>query len=174
MIPDLRIPVWRMRRRLCSCVTLLAYLIAAIGYPLPVAKASQRASPCGQQVCGCGSVEQCQAGGCCCSHSRERPEQDATPSCCSKRTPKPAVKPSSSVKDQTPANANYRWVVGISALKCQGAATHWITAQAALPTAAPLSWQPIWPFCYSLPVTHHSRFVLSADLLDPPPRFEAI
>ncbi len=49
--------------RLLSGVTLLAYLVAAIGFPVPESPAHS----CGQQACGCGTSEQCQAGGCGCS-----------------------------------------------------------------------------------------------------------
>jgi hypothetical protein len=198
MIVSLGKPGWRnLRQRLCSAVTLLAYLAAAIGYPVPETFASrgQTANGCGRQVCCCGSAEQCRASGCCCSHHTPVPQEDVprqdepAPDCCSER-PKapPAAKSSCSVREtpqspgaqepkKTPTkskHASMRWVVGISALKCRGAVTQWVSAQAALPAEAPLCWQPIWPYCRSLPVSHDRSFVLTMDLPDPPPRLEAI
>jgi hypothetical protein len=59
-------------------------------------------------------------------------------------------------------------------LKCRGGPVKWLSTETALPTTAPLIWQPSWPFCYSLPVLHQSPFVLSAAPFDPPPRLEAV
>jgi hypothetical protein len=175
---NLRNPLPRaLPRRLLSGVTLLAYLVAAIGFPVPQTPA-HAANACGQQVCSC---QDCKASGCGCSHRPpETPPQETEPAECCSLKPAKAPSPCCAKKSftapkptKTPKNS-VQWVVGISALKCRGGATEWVSAGAALPTAAPLTWQPSWPFCYSLPVTHHSCFVLAADLFDPPPRLQAV
>ncbi len=183
MVPNLRNPRWQaVRRRLCGGVTLLAYLIAAIGFPLPQTL-GHMANACGQEVCGCGTPEQCKANGCGCSHdgsdaAPQEPEPadccsfkhvNAVPSCCAKKSTPEQMKTPKKAKGNT-----IRWVVGIAALKCRGGPVKWLSAETALPTTAPLTWQPSWPFCYSLSLTHQSRFVLSADPSDPPPRLEAV
>jgi hypothetical protein len=76
--------------------------------------------------------------------------------------------------EQRPQGNTIRWVVSISALKCRGGAAQWVNADAALPLAAPHRWQPSWPYCHSLPVTHDHPFFIAHDLLDPPPRLEAV
>src|SRR2546425_589785 len=96
-------PVWRTRgRRLCSGVTLLAYLAVAIGFPVPDSSA-RSAHACGQAVCACGTAEQCKASGCGCPHSPAKapaePTPDAdeqAPGCCSEAAPEPSCCKSSS------------------------------------------------------------------------------
>jgi hypothetical protein len=183
MILSLGKPLWRsLRRRLCAGVTLLAYLVAAIGFPAPQTSAQAR-HPCGQQVCGCGTAQQCKASGCCCSHGAPQapPAEQEPAGCCSKKKPAASCCVKESSTTQKPAKApskpksnTVRWVIGVAALKCRGGATQWISADAALPMQAPVCWLPTWPYCHSLPVTHEDPFTVVADLLDPPPRLEAI
>jgi hypothetical protein len=77
-------PLWR---RLCAAVTLCAYVLTTLGFPLPAAahKAETGAASCCQQVCGC-PAEQRERHECCCSHPAPHPEprQPASPkkSCC--------------------------------------------------------------------------------------------
>ena len=186
MFLDLGKPVGRiLRRRLCSGVTLLAYLVAAIGAPVPETS-GQTPNACGQQVCCCGTPEQCQASGCGCPHRGKTPDQEeAPPSCCSHESKKPAANSSCCVRENSPSSEppsapskpkpnTLRWMIGISAQKCRGGATTWLNAAPALPMQAPLCWLPSWPYCHSLPITHEHPFVLSMDLLDPPPRSQAV
>jgi hypothetical protein len=167
-------PGWRLlRRRLCAGVILLAYVVAAIGVPVPDAPAKS-AHACGQQVCGCGTAEHCKEGGCCCSHKAPETPQEEKSDCCAKKKPA-ASKDNASPKGPAKSKANtVRWVVGISAIKCKTGATHWLSADAALPMPAPLSWSPSWPYCHSLPIINESPFAIAADLLDPPPRLAAV
>jgi hypothetical protein len=62
-------PCWRAwPRRLCAAVTLLAYLAAALGVPLPAAappKDRGEPFPCQDHPCGCRTAEQCWRGCCC-------------------------------------------------------------------------------------------------------------
>jgi hypothetical protein len=183
MMFNLGIPDWRaLRRRLCAGVTLLAYLVAAIGFPAPQTPA-QSPHACGQQVCGCGTAAQCKANGCCCSHGTTPapPAEQEPADCCSKKKPAAPCCVKESSTTQKPAKApakpkgnTVRWVLGISALKCRGGATQWISAEAALPLQAPVCWLPSWPYCHSLPVLHEYPFAIAEDLLDPPPRLEAV
>jgi hypothetical protein len=161
-------PDWRsVRRRLCAGVTLLAYLCAAIGFPMP------KANACGQQVCGCATAQTCQTGGCCCSPAKPAKSEEAVPSCCVKKKP---AKPTCCTNDATTKTNNpmpVGWVIGITAQKCQGSATHWISAQAALPGPTPADWRPSWPYCHDVVGAREFRLLLSIDPLDPPPRFSA-
>jgi hypothetical protein len=147
--------------RMISGVTLLAYLVAALGFPIPVttANAPAGASACGQRVCCCGSVTKCRGSGCGCSHTPL--PKPAVPTCCIKKPSQP--KPS-------PKKSSLQWVISMSAQKCGGAATEWIHAQAALPGPLPETWQPSLPFCHSVPVLQEYHFTLALDRLDPPPR----
>jgi hypothetical protein len=153
-------------RRLCVAVTLLTYLATAIGFPLPasVANAAPAGHVCGQRVCCCGTVEQCKTSGCGCSHTVE---ESNTPSCCVKKEEPSATKRT--------AKPGVRWVLGMSARKCNGdGGTEWVSAHAALPGAMPLTWDPSWPFCHGVPLMHESVRIVTSDLLDPPPRSYAV
>jgi hypothetical protein len=142
------------RRRLIAAVTLLTYVACAIGFPLPESAASAHGSR--QHACGCCTTEVCGAeGGCCCS----RPVPPA-PSCCTNPVPR--------------TGTQITWVAGIAAQKCKGNATHWISADVALPGPEPTDWQPSWPYCHAIPVSNERPFVIAADHLDPPPRLEAV
>jgi hypothetical protein len=155
-----------LRRRAISSVTLLAYLACAIGFPMPDAAANA----CGQTVCCCGTAEQCQSSGCGCTPA----PKIEVPSCCSKKAE--PVKASCCENKSLAANATdakpktIRWVVGMSAQKCRGGQSNWVSADVALPGPPPADWQPSWPYCHSLPIDHvHSPFHLEAPR-DPPPR----
>jgi hypothetical protein len=154
---------WRsLRRRLVSSVTLLAYLACAIGFPMPEVGA-QSANGCGQAVCCCGTAVQCAASGCGCTPKVE------VKSCCKKKSEAVHSCCSSDAKSKP-----VRWVVGMSAQKCRGGQTNWVSADVALPGPPPADWQPSWPYCYSLSVWHvRSPFLVEAPR-DPPPRLTCV
>jgi hypothetical protein len=63
-----------IRRRLFAACTLVSYLIASLGIPLPAmatAKDSGQAFPCQHHGCGCHTAEQCWAR-CCCFTPEQR------------------------------------------------------------------------------------------------------
>jgi hypothetical protein len=67
---------WRtLRHRLLAALSLVGYLAAAIGYPLPAASAGRKdysqPFPCQGHLCGCQSAEECWSG-CCCLSPEER------------------------------------------------------------------------------------------------------
>jgi hypothetical protein len=61
--------VWRrLRRRLWVAVSLLAYLVASFGFPLPAParpKSGGQPFPCQDNPCGCQTAEQCWTHCCC-------------------------------------------------------------------------------------------------------------
>jgi hypothetical protein len=63
-----------------------------------------------------------------------------------------------------------RWVLGISALKCQGLSTLWVTSGAALPPATPLTWSPVLGRIDWLSSSSFFALDLSPDPPAPPPR----
>jgi hypothetical protein len=67
---------WRkLRHRVVAGLSIVSYLAAAIGYPLPAASAVRREFsepfPCQGHACGCRSAEECWSG-CCCLSPEER------------------------------------------------------------------------------------------------------
>jgi hypothetical protein len=64
---------WRpLRRRLCAALTLVAYLLATFGCPLPAAaKETDQPFPCQDHPCGCRTAEQCWKR-CCCFTPEQR------------------------------------------------------------------------------------------------------
>jgi hypothetical protein len=69
---DIRRPI---RHRLYAGITLFAYLVAAMGLPLPAAvvarKDASQPFPCQDHPCGCKTAEQCWSH-CCCFSPEER------------------------------------------------------------------------------------------------------
>jgi hypothetical protein len=66
--------LWRsLRRRLCAGLTLVGYLLATLGLPLPGPAAPKNGErfPCENHSCGCQSAEQCWRS-CCCHTAEER------------------------------------------------------------------------------------------------------
>jgi len=130
-------------------VAMVAYCASAIGVaiPMPVAvpKASGESFPCQHHHCGCHSAEQCRRSCCCFSPEQKLAWARANgvsehailggdaqvastksrgKSCCQKGGHSASKH---SKDDATP------WVHLISAAKCQGIATLWITIGVALP-----------------------------------------
>jgi hypothetical protein len=65
---------WRnLPRKLCSCLTLVTYLVAALGVPMPVSARPKDHSPfpCQNHPCGCVTAEQCWRA-CCCFTAQQR------------------------------------------------------------------------------------------------------
>jgi hypothetical protein len=70
----LRKPCWRsLPRRLCAGLTLIAYLAAIFGVPLPAQarKRTDQPFPCQDNPCGCQTAEECWRG-CCCLTPEQR------------------------------------------------------------------------------------------------------
>jgi hypothetical protein len=68
MIPSRWRTFWRpLRSRLPAGLALVAYLVAAVGFPLPAAprKDSGQPFPCQDHPCGCQTAEQCWRHCCC-------------------------------------------------------------------------------------------------------------
>jgi hypothetical protein len=72
-------PRWRKRirrlpaHRLCACISLICYLVVAIGMPLPAlaTKEPGQPFPCQDHPCGCLNAEQCWRH-CCCFTPEEK------------------------------------------------------------------------------------------------------
>jgi hypothetical protein len=134
-------------------VAMLAYCASAIGVAIPLPatakKDSGEAFPCQHHRCGCHSAEQCRRSCCCFSPEQKIAwarangasdqavvEGTATlasagskgKSCCHKGGHDPGSK--GTKDDSTP------WLHTISAAKCQGLATLWITIGVALPPSS--------------------------------------
>jgi hypothetical protein len=90
---------WRsLRRRLIPGLTLVAYLVAAVGFPLPAAgrRPGDPPAPCGNQLCGCENADHGPRR-CCCAAAKAPAEEKAPPAArcphCAKahaEQPKPA------------------------------------------------------------------------------------
>jgi hypothetical protein len=176
----------RIVRRTVAATTLLAYLMAAIGFPVPETSASASTHACGRRVC---------------SHSTARPALPPTheprpensnhtessgsdPSSCCKRGPRPTQSPLSSAQEfvasakraqdtssTSPAKGiSIRWLVGMSALKCQSGSTSWLSLPAATVPSPRFCWHVDYPYCHAVPAVRHIPFVERADPVDPPPR----
>jgi len=154
--------LWRsLRRRLSAGLTLVAYLLTAFGVPLPAGAASAAA-------CGCVSDEYCNSGGCCCTnHGKPAAEQRPIACCTGKpgctmpccRHDKPSAGcshpgQSQSDTDDDAPTGGVRWVNSISALKCRGHSTLWVSAAMVLPAPMPLA---------ALPIPHAAGHLVYAD-----------
>jgi len=95
---------------------LLAYLVSAVGFPLPAISGDASVGPC-----GC-STEERSLHQCCCCHA------DGTPSCCA---PKP--RSCCSTHQSQSGSSNIRWVSAAAAQKCRGMSSEWVSLGAVLP-----------------------------------------
>jgi hypothetical protein len=205
---------WRAcRHRLCAGLTLLAYLLTALGIPLP-AGAQGGDHPCQGHSCGCSVSAQVSQTCCCvvaqkpvqptapstCSHcpnpSADPPQGrcgggqpecgEATTTCCAgkarssccehKPATVPGTEPSAQTKqaDGPPSPGGVHWVLGLSALKCQGLSTLWATSGAVLPPAPPLTWGPFFRPIGWLRTLDLVPLALATPPLTPPPRLLAL
>jgi hypothetical protein len=190
----------RIRRGLVVALALAAYLGSTVGFPLPNshAKDTSRPFPCQGHACGCQNAEQCWSH-CCCytaeekvawarAHHVEPPadvvteaekgwdsprlrdreeskqggEEKCCCSCCKKKEPKPA--PAVEPKKQT------TWIIGLSALGCQGQGKSWLSNTATFPPPPLLWWHFEWtPVCW-LTQADAVSVTLSHSPPAPPPR----
>ena len=149
-----KVPWTRIRRRLTAAGTLLAFIAATVGVPLPpppVVKDGGKAFPCQGRACGCQTAEECWRH-CCCTTPEERwawaAEHNVTP-------PAYAERPADDGWRTTPLRERGgekggccacckgkqppgRWGSTASALACRGLSTQWVTTGAvpATPPAA--------------------------------------
>src|SRR5262245_37461819 len=86
-------------------VALVAYLAAAIGFPLPARLGP--AARCCAGACGCPAEKQARANCCCCAPKR--------PNCCQQ------------AKADAPREPTLRWVIGEQQQRCRGLATVWLS-----------------------------------------------
>src|SRR5262249_30904596 len=98
----------------------------------------------------------------CCQHDQTAPSK----SCCN--TASSTAERLRSVRPATPPR--WRWVPGMSALRCQGLSTLWVSASAVVPPPCPVTWSPTWPCLESLSIADETAFVLPARPPIPPPR----
>jgi hypothetical protein len=178
----IRKTLWRaLRRRLPAALTLIAYLIAALGVPVPAESRSGN----GVKACGC-STEECHDGQCCCAPKPAPPKPTGTccehkpgcmMPCCQHRPPadppKPPVKPT---EPQPPANedddasGSVTVLVGIAAMKCRGHSTLWVSTGASLPVPAVVAWQPAFVLEGWMPTTSEHAGSINSIPPVPPPR----
>jgi hypothetical protein len=191
---------WRaFASRLPACVAIVAYLVAAIGLPLPVGahKDTSQPFPCQNNPCGCQTAEECWTH-CSCYTVEERwawaREHNVEP-------PSYAERPADDGWDNAPqrehesrkktqhrcrccceeqaapvfagnekAGGKAVLAIGLSALHCHGLSTYWVSAGAVVPPPTPQSWSP----CLTAGERTRSQDTFAIRLptcpRDPPPR----
>jgi hypothetical protein len=171
---------WRLcNRRVCAGIALFSYMTTIFGFPLPAAM-RQESKACGCPIDGPDVA-------CCCTTGQpdavaeESAAEVPTPlpprSCCAKgelEHPKgqPKARPvAREAKKPTDPGAGLRWVLGISASRCQGQSMLWINSGAvtAPPPPVHLSCAPL-DFVGRVPDLQSDSCRLSVGPLDPPPR----
>lgn len=190
-------------RKVCSALTLCAYLSAAIGMPLPAQ--SRSANHCGE-VCACPSAAQA-AHECCCSGGVNEPQtspvksQSTCPFCAEAEDGEsaPITKPASEQPERkpcctpmesndgsevspdciegelpTPPAPDWYWQSGLSALQCKGLSILWVTSGAASVADAPLGWSPLLVPLEWLCVRQLDSHLLNSVPDTPPPRFLSV
>jgi hypothetical protein len=179
----------------------LAYLLAALELPLPIFthKVSSQPFPCQNHLCGCQTAEQCWSH-CCCFTPEQRwawaREHNVEPPAYAE---KPAEKPADqgwntvklrerdgsattkscccSYKPQTPQkeepSAPRKWMTMMTAWRCQGHSTLWVSAGAVLPVPLlTLSLDLALPSQVCLPSVRLD--ILPSTPPDPPPRLPLV
>ena len=178
-------------RRLCAGLVLLSYLATASGVPLPLlpGKDLSQPFPCMDHACGCRSAEECWRHCCCFTpeekfawarrHGIEPPAYAERPGACCANGAEGAdsLPPCCAGKsgacchaaEHRPA-AGRGWVIGLTALRCRGLSTVWVTTGSVLPPAAPLAWRPWPPLVATLSYPDRLPNTHPPSPPDPPPR----
>src|ERR1700677_2434579 len=150
MISRRSVNIWQLfNRRWCAGLALFSYLTTITGFPLPAATFADGGSirPCGCPVAGPEEVCCCVTGHAVSAEPEpEEPPPAPTRPCCAKRTPHPSASQApdkikvAAAPTKKPSNpgAGLRWVVGMSALRCQGQSTLWMTSGAVTVPPSPL------------------------------------
>jgi hypothetical protein len=185
--------------RLPACVALVAYLVAALGVPLPAMarKDTSQPFPCQNNPCGCRTAEECWTH-CACYTAEERwawaREHNVEPPAYAERpaddgwndAPKreqeegnrPAHGRRCSCCESTdgceetsppPSGRETASVIGVAALHCHGLSTLWVAAGAVLPPP-PLAWSPRLTASERIDSEDVFAVRLPSLPLDPPPR----
>jgi hypothetical protein len=139
---------------LLAAVALVAYLAAAIGFPLP---ARPGAAGCCAGACGCPAEEQARAS-CCCAPAKRAPKR---PNCCQRQAKGDAG---------APREATLRWVIGEQQQRCRGLATVWLSVGAALPPPPPVQLSLEQPACGLVVIEPDRATILPRRPPLPPPR----
>jgi len=184
--------------RLGVIVALCAYCLSIFGFPLPAAaprKEADQPFPCQNHPCGCQTAEQCWRH-CCCftpeerwawarAHGVQPPAYAERPACSGWRTTplRAQAETKAPAADcaccsahheppppPPPPGSNVRWVLGVSALGCQGFSTFWIGSAAALPPVAAVAWNPERGFAETLGHPESRLCFLRHTPPVPPPR----
>jgi hypothetical protein len=177
-------------RRLTGGVALLSYVTSALGLPLPspIKKDRSVPFPCQDRACGCTSAEQ-SSHSCCCFTPEERrawaERHGVTPTgCCGGGASEKGecrgcsqacqgCEQEAGVDEKpccVPNGKSVRWSSGLSALRCKGQGTLWVTTGAVLPPPPPLTWCPSMPCTGWLAYPDIGVVTIAATPPDPPPR----
>ncbi len=174
----------RIARRLMAGVSLAAFLVVAIGIPLPARRMKDltRPFPCQDHLCGCTSAEECWSHCCCYTHEEhlawarehhveppasfcKHDEPHEAPSCCTqhrdccKKSEQPAASPS-----------GVRWTSFVDALRCRGLTPLGTAVIAAVPPPPLVGWS-FQPTHAGWIVPEESTPLRPSQLpLEPPPR----
>lgn len=178
--------------RLTAAVTLLAFLIGSVGFPVWSAAQGKDVSqpfPCMHRQCGCRSAEQCWRG-CCCFTNREKlawakqrkvsvpeyvvaaaqrePAQVAASSCCATKVvdsccAKPVGKSKTIAQKSGP-----HLLPRVEAATCPGALEQWL-ALGAIDVVHPEIWQLDLPWCGELAIESESAQSVAFSPQSPPP-----
>jgi hypothetical protein len=170
--------VWpSLNRRFCSGLTLLAYLGAAFGLPVPAqTRAVSADRPCGSGHCACSEEAQSNHECCCCrgmdyQNKTDCGQQEADQPQAGDVKRRDAAQPVTNTKAKTtPDRGKIPWSIGISAMKCQGWSVIWVTDGAAVVAGGPLCWQLVLLWIGTLFQPNFPAHVLATSPADPPPR----
>jgi hypothetical protein len=187
-------------RRIVATTALISYLFSAIGVPVPLPATPTKSGPaffCQNRPCGCTSASDCWDH-CCCSTPEERlawsrangveppagfvvkaggwnqarkrdcERDQADPGsndcCCGKKASRCCD------KDSTRSSDRLTWVAGITARKCRGDDSVWLTTGVAPVPVSATIWQPNWLCLGVLCSVDDQISLLPSSPAEPPPR----
>ena len=173
---------WRnLCKRLTAAGSLLTYLAASFGLPVPAPAAPRDRSvpyPCMDKPCGCACAEDCWRH-CCCTTPEERwawaaahhvqpPDYAERPGCHPDGAASAGERPCPHCHPQTAAPSSLEGPTA-SALRCKGLSTLWISA-GTTPVLSTVGWRPGVVRANRLTYFDQLAFRLSLAPPSPPPR----
>jgi len=177
-----------LRRRLVVGPIIVAYLVAAVGFPLPAtaSRGDGGAFPCQGHRCGCQTAEQCWRQ-CCCFSAQEHlvwarsrgvtpPESVAQPNAGGWRAQRLRDQAATTTDACCKRDASNKPAPGgrsgpvVSPLRCQGLTAIWAAATAGFAPPTISEWQPNWPLMGVVAVADQKRSRVTSIPSTPPPR----
>jgi len=152
-----------IRRRAIAGLTLLAFVAASVGFPIPEFRTIAQINddedfPCKGHNCGCHDAVSCREHCCCGFRVVKKGEEPPAHSCCAED------------EADGPDHTDGGVTLAISSLGCRGVSTIYIALGVVLPVTSPIAISGLVPSQMQIALINDRADSFSIDPAVPPPR----